>query len=84
MVDQRLIELLRCVFKTCDDEIDGSAWDKEICRVAELIMQGEDVAPTIQQYLDNSPDCREELFAMVAMLRAEHLADSATDSTGKP
>jgi len=81
MVNRRLAELLRCVYGTCDEEIDGMTWDEQACRVAEMIVRGEDISPLLKQYLDNSPDCREEFMALVAILRAERAADSNESPT---
>lgn len=81
MVNKRLAELLRCVYGTCDQEIDGTTWDQEACKVAEMIVRGEDIAPLLSQYLDNSPDCREEFLALVAILRAERAADTNENTT---
>lgn len=72
--EQRLQNLLRCIFSTREEEIDAEAWDLQMERVAEMAANGEDiqrVLPAIQQYLDNAPDCRAEFDALVAMLKSE-------------
>lgn len=48
-------------------------WDKEAARVAEMVSRGEHLAPALQRYLDNAPDCREEFEALVAILKAEEI-----------
>lgn len=73
-MEDRLIELLRCVYRTCEDELDGMDWDAEVARVAEMVVQGQSLAPVLQTYLDNAHDCREEFYAMIAMLQAEQAA----------
>lgn len=74
----RLIELLRCIYGTCDEELDGSVWDVEAARVAEMVLRGEPIEAHIQQYLSNSPDCREEFMALVAIMKAEFNTQSET------
>lgn len=76
LVEDKLQELLRCIFKTREEEIDSATWDLYMERVAEMALNGEDIAtvlPAIQHYLENAPDCREEFRALVAMLRAERM-----------
>jgi hypothetical protein len=73
-VEDRIKELLRCIFLTQEEEIDAEAWDLQFERVAEMLASGQDIStvlPAINHYLNNSPDCREELYATIAMLRAE-------------
>ncbi|MFP4323304.1 MAG: hypothetical protein ACLFTK_12695 [Anaerolineales bacterium] len=73
-MESRLRDLLRCIFTTREEEIDPMAWNLQMERVAEMAANGEDIAtvlPAIQQYLDNSPDCRAEFEALVLMLQAE-------------
>ena len=69
-LSKRLAELLRCVANTCDEEIDTLQFDDQAAQMAEALVQGRDLTPEIQHYLQNAPDCREEFFAMVSMLRA--------------
>jgi hypothetical protein len=74
MIEDRLQNLMRCICQTKEEEIDGMTWDLQMARVAEMAARGEDISsalPAIQQYLDNSPDCREEFEALVAILKAE-------------
>ncbi|HLA42671.1 MAG TPA: hypothetical protein VJZ27_04510 [Aggregatilineales bacterium] len=73
-IENRFRELLHCILRTHEEEIDAEAWDLQFERVAEMAVNGEDIStvlPAIQQYLENSPDCNEEFRAVVAMLRAE-------------
>lgn len=73
-VKQRIHDLLRCVYATNEEELDPMTWDLQMERVAEMAANGEDISavlPAIQQYLGNSPDCRQEFDALVAMMRAE-------------
>jgi|GEM_PF-4391297 len=72
--ETRLLELLRCILKTNEEEIDPQTWDLQMERVAEMADNGEDIGvvlPAIQQYLTNSPDCRSEYEALLAMMKAE-------------
>jgi hypothetical protein len=74
VTEEKITELLRCIFETQEEEIDCEAWDCQMTRVAEMLAHGEDIntiLPAISHYLKNAPDCREELYAMVAMLQAE-------------
>jgi hypothetical protein len=74
-VETRLKDLLRCIYKTREEEINPVAWDLHMEQVAEMAANGEDIQallPAIYHYLENSPDCREEFRALVAMIRTEH------------
>lgn len=74
MLDDRLKELIACIFQTQEEEIDPETWDIQFEEVAERAARGEnilDIMPSIAQYLANAPDCREEYRAVVAMLQAE-------------
>ena len=75
--NQRLVELLRCISNTCDEEVDTLQFDSQAAQMAESLVQGKPLPKEIRQYLDNAPDCREEFYAMVAMLRA--LQEMETD-----
>jgi hypothetical protein len=71
VLQERLAHLLKCISGTCEDELDGTAWDVIAAHVAEALLHGEPLTPAIQRYLDNSPDCREEFYALVAILKSE-------------
>lgn len=72
-LEDRLQELLRCILDTREEELDPATWDLQMERVAEMAANGEDIStvvPAIQHYLKNSPDCREEFKALLAMIEA--------------
>ena len=83
-LEDRFRKLLYCIMQTHEEEIDSEAWDLQFERVAEMAVNGENIAavlPAIQQYLENSPDCNEEFCAVVAMLRAEKMGMLPDDNS---
>lgn len=71
--EQRLSKLMQCICQTREEEIDSATWDLQMERVAEMVVNGDDISvvlPAIEQYLTNAPDCAEEFRALVAMMRA--------------
>jgi hypothetical protein len=82
--EERFAQLMQCICKTREEEIDSATWDLQMERVAEMAANGENIAavlPAIEQYLANSPDCAEEFRALVAMMRvnAEHDLEAKDD-----
>ncbi len=73
--DEYMEKLLNCIFNTHpDNEMDCTACERELTRVAEEVALGtklSDASPPIDTNLQFCSSCREEFDALVAIIRAE-------------
>ncbi len=80
---KRLTEILDFIANAPDDEsiieMDCNDQCEQIASLAEQVANGMDLSealPKLERYMQYWGDCREEFYALVAVLREENLADS--------
>ena len=82
MAFTQLLAIVETIFAVHAEEIDCDDCDAAMPHLVELLNAGEDptlLLPAVQDHLDKCKDCREELEALLAIVRAENaglLADT--------
>lgn len=73
--EERIQALINCLRQTRDDEADCVEFDKEMDCIAEWLAGGADpeqvVKPKIEAHIQQSPDCAEEFYSLISILKAE-------------